>query len=140
MEMELGELVIQLEEMRWPEDNSVDASGPKFYVNHRDDLTSPNHREYALRVGSRRLTLTASQKGDILRQAELLLHSLYPLTRGKVSFSHVEEPCLGGSVLANTTRKYESHLSVQTEVEVRLLQVSTELLTSFLGGTCRIYS
>lgn len=116
-EFEVTEPIVRPETFRW-QANDVTPYGPKFYVSKRDDSTNPNHPDYGLTVGGRLLALTASQKSDYQRRAELLMHSLYPKTFGKVTFAHVEEPSLGGYTLSNNTSKFASSLSLRTEIEV----------------------
>jgi hypothetical protein len=141
IEYEITEPTVSLEQLNWNSSTSSTSfsssytltsvgKGPSLFVSKRDPVTNPNHSDYGLYVGGRKLQLTNSQKDDYQRQGELLLRSLYPLTYGKIRHCHVEEPTLGGCYLSNQSTKYSTSLSVQTEVEV--ISFSVFLFASFL--------
>jgi hypothetical protein len=104
VEFELTEPIVSPTNFQWfPSSVDVDErmKGPQFFVSSKDELTNPNHLDYSLLVGGKHLKLTASQKNDFIRRGELLLHSLYPKTFQKISYTHVIEPTLGGYQLSN---------------------------------------
>ena len=77
------------------------------------------------------MSLTASQRESYIREAELLIYSLYPKIRHQISFMDLVEPSLGGAQISNQTNKFAAELSVKTEISVR-----TFLSYFHLGSYC----
>lgn len=93
--------------------------GPQLYYSKRESETNPNHPEFSSTVGGRKLNLTPSQHDSYIREAEYLIHSLYPKVRHNISYKHVLEPHFGGALISNQTNKFAAELSVKTEINVR---------------------
>lgn len=74
--------------------------------------------------------LSEHQIAEVQQHADEKLFALYPKTRGRIGRRHVVPPSLGGRLIANTSYKYSSPLTSQTDIQVEFVIYRVSLIIS----------
>jgi len=83
--------------------------------------------------------LSENQIAEAQKHADDKLFALYPKTRGHVSRRHLVPPSLGGRLISNTSYKYSSSLTSQSDIQVYYAKYCSAFIYFFVINSVSIY-